>query len=678
MLATTVAAIAVTARATDVPFSTANTIEGDFLGAHGVHTADIDGDGDLDVVGAAYDADTITWWENDNGDATAWSEHEIDSSCGAPFCVYAGDVDGDGNVDVLGASYADDAIRLWRNVNGDGLTWAEQPVDQDFAEPKSVYAGDVDGDGDLDVLGASQALDEISWWENTNGDGTAWTEHEVDTDCVHAHSVYGADVDGDGDLDILGAAPGAHEITWWENNTGLGTSWSEHLVEGDFGAAQCVSAADVDGDGDMDVLGAADAGGITWWENDGTPQDGGWTEHTVDADFFWATCVCAADVDSDGDVDVLGAAYGADEIAWWENDGTPEDDVGGEGNSWTKHVLDAAFAGAWWVHVADVDGDGDLDVLGAAYDADDIAWWENQTIHRNATFPVESKHTVDGDFGWALHVEAADMDRDGDMDLVAAGGGIDQVAWWENPQPTSFPWQKRVVHGDLNGACCVHVADLDGDGDPDVLAGNGGTGPKMSSWWENVDGLGTNWLEKAALDDPVGGVKCFDTGDLDGDGDLDLVAAGEPWGVAGPTRTAMGALARARTSVSRTRAAAVYGLATWTATATWTLLSRRPLRTRPSGVKTTGPGGPGPNTSSSMTSRGYTACSLLTSTAMATWIFSGAPRMPTRWHGGRIPVTAARDGLNTLLPPASMTLGRSARPTSTATEIATSWRWRDT
>ncbi len=94
-------------------------------------------------------------------------------------------------------------------------------------------------------------------------------------------------------------------------------SFTEHTIKGDFGGANSVYATDVDGDGDVDVLGAAlDADDITWWENDGSES---FTEHTIKGDFNGATSVYATDVDGDGDVDVLGAAYIANEITWWEN-----------------------------------------------------------------------------------------------------------------------------------------------------------------------------------------------------------------------------------------------------------------------------------------------------------------------------------------------------------------------
>ena len=337
-----------------------HTIDSSFGDAASVYACDVDGDGDVDVLGAARVDDDITWWENDGSES--FTEHTINGSFDGARSVYACDIDSDGDIDVLGGAW-DDGIAWWENDGSESFT--QHTIDSGFSGTYIVYACDVDGDSDIDVLGAAYSANDIAWWENDGSE--SFTEHTIDGSFGDAASVYACDVDGDGDVDVLGAAQGDDEIAWWENDGS--ESFTEHTIDGSFGAAEDVYACDVDGDGDVDVLGAANsANEIAWWENDGSES---FTKHTIGSGFTNARSVYARDVDGDGDVDVLGTAFGIDDIAWWENDGS---------ESFTKHVIDGDFDGARSVYACDVDGDGEVDVLGAAWMGSDIAWWENSIV----------------------------------------------------------------------------------------------------------------------------------------------------------------------------------------------------------------------------------------------------------------------------------------------------------
>jgi len=347
---------------------TEHTIDGNFDGARFVHAADVDGDGDMDVLGAAH-SQGITWWENDG--SGSFTKHKIDSTFYGAQSVYAADVDGDGDMDVLGAADGVNDITWWENDGNENFT--EHTID-DNCDGSSVYAADVDGDGDMDVLGASFQDNDIYWYENDGNE--SFTKYTIDSHFPGAQSVYAADLDGDGDMDVLGAAAYDHSIEWWENDGSQ--SFTQHDInESTFQWARSVHAADVDGDGDMDVLGAGQGSGantngkITWWENDGS---GSFTEHTIDGNFDGAYSVHAADVDGDGDMDVLGAADDDHDITWWENDGN---------ENFTEHTIDGFFQEASSVYAADLDGDGDMDVLGAANYVNDIHWWESD-VHNDS------------------------------------------------------------------------------------------------------------------------------------------------------------------------------------------------------------------------------------------------------------------------------------------------------
>lgn len=339
-----------------VPHTVAENVDG----ARAVHAADLDTDGDVDILGAALYGDAITWWENGGGEQFA--AHPITTDFDGAECAHAADVDGDGDLDVLGAAREGDAIVWWENDGSEQFT--AHSIATDFDGANHVHGIDMDGDGDLDVVGAAFSAGTITWWENDGSE--QFTAHPIATDFRGVEFAYVADLDGDGDLDVLAATPVLSDIAWWENDGSQG--FGKHTISGDFLGAVAVHAADLDGDGDLDVLGAA-AGDdqIAWWRNEG---EGTFTPFVVGTGFDNAVSVYGVDLDGDGDVDILGASSLLPRISWWENDGNAQ---------FVEHVITSSFDGAFSVDAADVDGDGDLDVLGAALYADAIAWWEQRS-----------------------------------------------------------------------------------------------------------------------------------------------------------------------------------------------------------------------------------------------------------------------------------------------------------
>ncbi|MCH7745716.1 MAG: VCBS repeat-containing protein, partial [Chloroflexi bacterium] len=253
--------------------------------------------------------------------------------------------------------------------SGDGSSWSSHIITTDADDAYSVYAADMDGDGDMDVLSASFLDDKIAWYENTSGDGSSWSVHIITTDAGQAYSVYAADVDGDGDMDALSASIDEDRIAWYENTIGDGSSWLLHIITNGAGDVRSVYAADVDGDGDVDALSASPGDNVVWYEN--TSGDGSsWSSHIITNNTDFAISVYAVDVDGDGDIDVLSASIFDNKIAWYEN-------TSGDGSSWLPHVITTNAVGAFSVYAADVDGDGDIDVLSASATDDTIAWYEN-------------------------------------------------------------------------------------------------------------------------------------------------------------------------------------------------------------------------------------------------------------------------------------------------------------
>jgi len=349
-------------------------------------------------------------------------EHLVDGNIHGTASLYACDVDDDGDLDILGASMEENTIDWWRNDGGSPLQWTRLIIASNFIQAGSVFASDLDGDSLIDVLGAARIGDEVAWWRNDGSGTVPWTKYIIRSGYDLAHEVYTCDLDMDGDADVFGAASDGNEITWWRNDGGFPVQWTEQAIDTGFTGAKSVHVADFDGDSVLDVVGAAIyANDIAWWRNGGGDPIQ-WTEYLISNNFWGAHRVEAIDIDLDGRVDVLGAAYFATEIAWWRNNG-------GNPVSWTKQTIGTAFSGACIAQGVDLDGDADMDVVATAQAGNQVAWWRN-----DGGSPLQWTKFVIDSLARAWPLFCCDLDQDGDMDVIAGSSwaGTNEVKWWEN------------------------------------------------------------------------------------------------------------------------------------------------------------------------------------------------------------------------------------------------------
>jgi len=344
-----------------------NYVDSNFDAAMSVCARDIDTDGDLDVVASAFFGDAVAWWRNEGGTPLQWSKHMIDDSFDGPCEIFAADLDLDGDGDVLGSAYEGDEIAWWRNEGGDPPVWTKFVISDAFDGAHEVCAADMDDDGDIDVMGAAAEGDLVVLWRNDGGDPVQWSTHIIDDAFDYGCRLAISDVDADGVKDVVGAAWNAQEIAWWRRDSVASDTWAKQLIATGFTGIHGLATDDMDRDGDIDVIGAAmDLGDIRMWRNDGG-DPASWSEQLICGNFTGAGYVVAGDVDGDGDPDIAGSAWSNAGLAWWENV---------DGMAFTRHQAAGSLGQTSSVALADVDSDGDLDLLGTGFEDDLVAWWE--------------------------------------------------------------------------------------------------------------------------------------------------------------------------------------------------------------------------------------------------------------------------------------------------------------
>ena len=235
-------------------------------------------------------------------------------------------------------------------------------------EPRSVYAVDVDSDGDIDVVSASRDDNKIAWYAN-DGTGVFGAQQVISTNATLTHGVFAVDLDGDSDMDVLATAQDDDTIYWYENDGS--EIFTEHVVTTNADGAYDVFAIDLNADGDIDVVSASENDNkISWYENDGNEV---FTEHVITTSMNGARSVFASDLDGDGDNDIMSASADDDKIVWYENDGT---------GTFALHVITTGADGASSVYSADINGDGSLDIIASSWRDDTVAWFEHDATYQ--------------------------------------------------------------------------------------------------------------------------------------------------------------------------------------------------------------------------------------------------------------------------------------------------------
>jgi hypothetical protein len=329
------------------------------------------------------------------------------------------------------------------------------------------------------------------------------------------------DFNNDGRLDFLmGQHFGTREKRQYLFiNDGTLQDWPFYLVTTDNTGDGGVNAMDVDGDGWLDVVSSG-----SWFRNSGNPTEAAFTKHVYDEGGYGGHDMLIADIDGDGNQDVVlntdkGNRNGGENGLFWYR--VPEDPT----HAWIRtRIGPAVHSGMWPAGIGDIDGDGDLDVFTRAWyenvDGRGARWVE----HDNVGFGRR------GNFGYSQQSALVDIDADGDLDIVHGESDYfddAEIQWSENLDGKGGAWEAHPLPMNNESAGDFHslaAHDFDGDGDIDIFAAESEWRAERARWfiWENMDGRGGRFERRTILEG-LGAHNAI-VGDMDGDGDPDIVS----------------------------------------------------------------------------------------------------------------------------------------------------------
>ncbi len=491
---------------------------------------DYDNDGDLDLLrgGGAIlsNSDFLEILRNDGNDifTKAWEDPTIDATVVA---LSWGDVDRDGWLDIavgmqdyaismqdLSIQVTGVANRVYRNLGSQAINGDAFTLTWQSGDVYPTFAvrwGDADGDGDLDLAVGDK--DAIRLYRNRQGTLDLNASWTSPTSENTTMDLAWGDVDGDGLLDLAAARQGRNLV--FSNRTMVLSADSLSITGND--KARSVAWGDVDGDGDLDLA----LGGerfVRVYANQGgvLSQNPIWRAREALNNYSLAW----GDVDGDGDHDLITGNNGPD-LLFRNNQGRLD-----ETPTWTSSLSAVTRSLAW----GDVDGDGDLDL--AVTQADLI---NNEFVARPNAIFLNQQGTLDSSPVWtspshvdiplALAVVWGDVDGDGDLDLVFANRGQSHLYLNRGKRDggNGTTLQMVQVWSSAPNECSSGLAlgDIDNDGDLDLVLGGCTTTPHRL--YENVGGTFSdqaNWSSTAQSN-----ALAIALGDYDDDGDLDLAVA---------------------------------------------------------------------------------------------------------------------------------------------------------
>ena len=381
------------------------------------------------IITSSLLAFTITYASADFG-----PQQIITSNATEVIDAFPADMDGDGDIDVLaakpGSPFGGGSIVLYRNNGNGSFTELNNKFPGSSAALVSnVVGSDLDNDGDIDVVVGSSGFSSGGVRVYRNNGNLSFTRTFDNGNSPSLWDIHLADLNGDNRPEIMFSLGGSFDQIGVYVNSGNLSSWG-NLIPVKQGTntgdePRSLHAADIDGDGDVDVMSVNYLSNqLSYYPNSriGGPQPS--VRHLTSASQTRGPRnLRTGDIDGDGVLDMISTSVLDGKVAWYR--GT------GRGNFASQQIIHRYQTGAneqgpRGLDVVDMDGDGDLDVLSTSEVGSSVCFHEN-TGSGSFSQPVIITNRVNG----VNLVTTIDMDGDGDLDVISASPGDNKIAWYE-------------------------------------------------------------------------------------------------------------------------------------------------------------------------------------------------------------------------------------------------------
>jgi hypothetical protein len=375
--------------------------------------------------------------------APGWEKHVIGQQ-NSPIYLYVEDIDGDGDLDVAATTDVhprgtNSEVAWYRNNLKQGLTWEKivissaDPATNPIVGAAGIIMADIDGDGRKDaVVVTGNVLSpkgDVYWFKAPADPATSpWQRFTLETGVADSYGkVYTMDANGDGKQDIIiGGNRGAALFLNPGNADQPGAVWTKVSLPEETGAS--IYLDDMNNDGKTDVVNSHTGfsatgyvGNVSWLDVLFMGGKIAFNRTMIDSASIRAFDVNTIDVNKDGRKDVLVSSFMVPGIYWYEQPAN-------SGDSWIQHLVSNTYDGTD-MYTGDIDKNGNTDLIISGLFYNKISWfsysWENSQA-------LWTEHFLDDDIAMPADISLNDMDGDGDLDVVLAGMGVNQIIWYEN------------------------------------------------------------------------------------------------------------------------------------------------------------------------------------------------------------------------------------------------------